>query len=207
MEAAVQNARMSREPDIGVSLLLILAIGVGGCDSDSAANGAGTTKCPQPMQPPAVVMRGLGGEQVGVHGSFCLMARATGCGICIDRGVMPGEFMVVHPGDEVTFLMQEGALVEGDPCTPACPPTLRIGGPCLRDATADERPLVEDRAWTVDLAPGAYSVWVDSQFEGTVAWDGEIHVGFGLILDGSRAREVIDRESAGVTCAVEGDAG
>ncbi len=57
-----------------------------------------------------------------------------------------------------------------------------------------ERPLEEERPWTVDLEPGAYGVWADSSFEADDGLSGGTYAGFGLIVDDSLERAVIDVE-------------
>jgi hypothetical protein len=63
------------------------------------------------------------------------------------------------------------------------------------------RPVIEDQPWTVDLSPGAYTVSVDSHFEGIDNdWGGGVYVGFGLVVDASHERAIVDAGALPLDC-------
>jgi hypothetical protein len=138
----------------------------------------------------------LGGEQTGVQGSYC-----TECGGCADTNIEPARFSVVHPGDELTFAMVEGVLVTGPRCQPACPPTLRIDRIDCDGLEHVDRLLTEDQSWTVGLAPGTYWIWLDTSFVADDGETGQTYTGFGLVIDASVERSVVDAKEAPQACA------
>jgi hypothetical protein len=169
-----------------LSALILVLAAVASCDSEP------TAKCSD--EPPAIVMQTREGDQVGVQGSYCVSA--GGCGVCADRFVEPEVSTVVRPGDEITFSMPGGTLVSGTGCHPACPPTLRIESATCHPGGAGIRSLSEDRPWSVDLDPGSYRVWIDSNFEADDGLTGQIHTGFGLKVVSSSS----DPSTAGADC-------
>jgi hypothetical protein len=105
---------------------------------------------------------------------------------------------VVHPDDEVTISMANGTLVSGTRCQPACPPTLRI----QRLGCEDEYQTLlfdEDRPLILGLPPGMYAIWTDSHFE-TSGMTGQLYVGFGLWVDPTRERALINMDAAAFEC-------
>ena len=142
----------------------------------------------------------LAGQQIGVNGSYCVEHLASGCGHCADRGVMPAQFTIVHPGDNVVFSMPTGTLVAGKRCNPACPPVVEIQ-PAACSGTANSQHLIEeDQVWTVDLLPGTYTLWLNSSFEGPNGLTGGLYAGFGLIVDAIQPRAIVDAASVSLVC-------
>jgi hypothetical protein len=178
------------------------------CDTDSSAGAEGITiahdsgsDC-QVDEPPAVLLTSLGGEQSGVQGSYCVSNVADGCGACADRHAEPHTFTVVHPDDEIVISMPSGMLVSGTRCQPACPPTLRI----QRLGCEEEYQTTlfdEDRPLMLGLPAGAYAVWADSHFEANSGLTGGLYVGFGLVVDATQERAVIDMDAGALECRPE----
>lgn len=180
------------------------------CGSDSAATvaeggaerGELQGQCQLPALP-KVVMEAIGGQQEGTHGSACVGSRTMGCSACSDRrSPIPQKMTIVHPGDEVTFSMPAGSLVAGT-CDPACPPTALAQRFSCGGASDPVQEIVieQGRPWTVDLAPGEYTVFLDTHFEGADGFNGGIYVGFGLVVDAAAERMVVS--ASGAACAAD----
>jgi ferredoxin len=147
-------------------------------------------------EPPDVVLKSEGGEQIGAQNSYC-----TGCGRCVDRFAWLQAFTYVHPGDTVTIDVPEGMLVSGgELCVAECPPRFWVLRGCSR--SIQEHPAVEGEPWIVDLDPGTYTVLVGSHFEALTGLTGQLAVRFGLVVDASHERTVIDVGVVGA-CATD----
>lgn len=189
------------------AMLALLSLAVLGVTAACESSDADSASCVG-VEPPSVNLQTAAGEQVGVHGSYCAAQAGTGCHACVDRATIARQFTFVRPGDEATFSMPDGTLIPDDTCQPACQPMLRIVRyACDNKGGEFHRPVIEDQPWTVDLSPGAYTVSVDSHFEGTDnGWSGGISVGFGLVVDASHEPAVVDAASLPLDCE-EADSG
>jgi hypothetical protein len=156
------------------------------------------------LTPPPIVLTTSAGDQFGVQGSFCSNDDQRGCGICADSVRLTAKhFTIVHSGDQVTLSMPDGTLVTpgADQCQPACPPQVLVTSLC--DNKGSLRAFNEDEPWTIDLKSGAYRLDASAFFEADKL-HGQTEETFGLIVDDTRERGVVEVGAAGTTCS--GDA-
>lgn len=175
-----RRASSGRLPVIAATVLL------GACGSKSTTS---TPECDW-TELPDVLMTTLAGEQVGELSGSCLEKAGCGATSCIDSGAKPRTFTVARPGDEVLISVRNGTLVEGERCTPKCPPTLRVQQLGCGEFAGEHQELIDGQPWVVDLAPGSYWLWVYSHFVSRDGWSGQIAAGFGLTVDSDRDRTV-----------------
>ena len=187
--------------------LVTLACSPRPADDDAGAGDYDAAACPH-LEPPDALLTTLVGVQSGIQGSYCGEFKETGCIRCVDREVGPEQVSVVRPGDDVTFSMPQGRLVEGENCSPACPPKLRIQRvDCGRVVSEQERRVTEDRPWAVELEPGVYVLVLESRVDrATSGWQGEMSAFFGLIVDETRERGIIGASAVAERCDDDGGA-
>jgi len=156
-------------------------------------------ECPE-FALPRVTLASAGGEQIGVHGGFCIGNEACGSSSCVLSIDEPTQSTVVRPGDEVLFSVANGELVVGEGCKPACPPTLWVQKLGCQTREVEHATLVDGVPWVVDLGSGSYWAWVGSHFVTADGWSGSIHVGFGLTVSPKGERRVLDHVGSDGGC-------
>jgi len=182
------------------------ACSTGAKDSDvrDGSSGDGPIGCTVD-EPPGISLKSSGLTEEGIQGSFCASSPTPGCGhACVDRGPSVSRFMVVHPGDELSFVVEAGALVETKSCSSSCLPHLRVVSELCTPPFDESRPLDQALKWAVDLSPGVYSIWVDSSFQAANGGSGSLYVGFGLLVDAGRPKAVLMRSTVETSCREDG---
>jgi hypothetical protein len=162
---------------------------------------AGAACGAQALTPPALLLSTSLGDQTGAPDGYCSSSK-SGCGVCVDIAMLPApeHFNLVHSDDQVTLSMPDGTLTMPGPdrCQPACPPQVEIRSLCSNRLVSTQT-FTEDQAWTIDLAPGAYLLDVSTHFR-VGDLDGSTGAVFGLIVDDSHERAIVDEYASGTIC-------
>jgi hypothetical protein len=153
--------------------------------------------------PPPVMLYTPIGSQAGVLGSTCTGNEVLGCGSCDDRIFRYDKpFLLLHPGDNLRIDMPGAQVMGSDLCMPACPPSARVHlALCEADTLvvgtngeAAQRVLFQqDEPWVLDVQPGVYFLFVTTHFASPDGWSGQTNGLFGLIVDPSRERTLVNQ--------------
>lgn len=81
-----------------------------------------------------------------------------------------------------------------------------IAAPSCGGRTGEQREIIEDQPWVVDLAEGTYVVWIESAFARADGLVGSTSVALGLVVDKAR-REIIEPRWMNCSPSFDEDAG
>jgi len=153
------------------------------------------------LVPPDLVLSSSAGDQIGALASYEVSCLDGPPGPIDDRYDGPiDHFNVVHSGDILTISMPDGTLISTDGCPPqsGCDPEIEIDSFCSMGYVTTKK-FTEDQPWKFELMPGTYELRASTHFIAKKVGGGSGYV-FGVIVDNSRQRAVVDVGAPGTTC-------
>ena len=196
--------------------VLLVVAGCGSATSDPqplGGSGPAVTVARPPVaisaRPPTPFLTSPAGRQEAVIGSYCVEGQMeSGCG---DSGpIHPEQLTVVHPGDEVTFSLENATVARAEGCHASDEQgcigivTVRPLG-CERKAVSTI-PLEKGREtrWTAGLDAGPYQLDLFAYFKTNDGRTGDVSATFGLLVRPSGNLQIQPVDPRQASCQFSG---